>query len=535
MNRTRAWYGGSSPDKTARRYHKIYSSIIPAEITMDKWSKNTPYKFVFFNGGDAYSAPMAKIETFVNNASDGGAIYHLQRDHLGSILNITKQTGSGSNIYGEVWERRHFGAWGTVDAFWSKSGGTTVGARSLLNRGYTGHEHFDGIGLIHMNGRMYNPKLGRFLSPDNYIQNPYNTQNYNRYGYVLNNPLMYTDPTGETTEDPSLGGILGGAIMGSSIVAAKWDDWGIKDWANKAFSNFGSDFSGVFRDSGRWVRKLFGEKPIETVEIQQSFASADPLFTPSPVSPAVFTSNGSSFVHAVARTVFAFQAGVDSSWIGLKNGLVNIVTNPASLFTWEVYQQSIISGLRMTFPSIRLLQDSMERIQAAATGDPAVMAYTLGGQVGNLQIESLSLIPGGRAASGLKAVGKSFGRVFRRNNYAYRSLTAADAASLKAGNGLSAKAPNGSWSLEEHLIRGSSPKAWLNNPWIATSTDINIARSFSSGNGLVRINLSKLPANSMKRGWMELNRSSAGYHYSIWQSEVSIFQSIPQSAIKIIK
>ncbi len=48
-----------------------------------------------------------------------------------------------------------------------------------------------------MNGRMYDANLGRFLSPDNYIQDPFHTQSFNRYGYVLNNPLMYTDFTGE--------------------------------------------------------------------------------------------------------------------------------------------------------------------------------------------------------------------------------------------------------------------------------------------------------------------------------------------------
>lgn len=48
-----------------------------------------------------------------------------------------------------------------------------------------------------MNGRLYNAKLHRFLQPDNYVQDPSNTQNYNRYGYVLNNPLKYTDPSGE--------------------------------------------------------------------------------------------------------------------------------------------------------------------------------------------------------------------------------------------------------------------------------------------------------------------------------------------------
>ncbi|MFL0106899.1 RHS repeat domain-containing protein [Tenacibaculum maritimum] len=68
---------------------------------------------------------------------------------------------------------------------------------TLLNRGYTGHEHFMGVALIHMNGRMYDAKLGRFLSPDNFIQEPFSTQSFNRFGYVWNNPLKFTDPSGE--------------------------------------------------------------------------------------------------------------------------------------------------------------------------------------------------------------------------------------------------------------------------------------------------------------------------------------------------
>jgi hypothetical protein len=60
-----------------------------------------------------------------------------------------------------------------------------------------------------MNGRMYDPNLGRFLSPDNYIQSPYNPQNYNRYSYCLNNPLKYTDPDGEFWHI-IIGGVIGG-------------------------------------------------------------------------------------------------------------------------------------------------------------------------------------------------------------------------------------------------------------------------------------------------------------------------------------
>jgi RHS repeat-associated protein len=66
----------------------------------------------------------------------------------------------------------------------------------LGNLGYTGHESIPEVGLIHMNGRVYDPELGRFLSADPNIQSPDDSQSYNRYSYVQNNPLRYTDPSG---------------------------------------------------------------------------------------------------------------------------------------------------------------------------------------------------------------------------------------------------------------------------------------------------------------------------------------------------
>ena len=66
----------------------------------------------------------------------------------------------------------------------------------LLGRGYTGHEHLPWFGLVNMNARLYDPAVGRFLSPDPLIQAPDNTQSYNRYSYCLNNPLRYTDQSG---------------------------------------------------------------------------------------------------------------------------------------------------------------------------------------------------------------------------------------------------------------------------------------------------------------------------------------------------
>ena len=64
----------------------------------------------------------------------------------------------------------------------------------INNRGYTGHEHLDMFKLI--NGRMYDPIIGKMLSPDNFVQSPEFSQSYNRYAYCFNNPIKYTDPSG---------------------------------------------------------------------------------------------------------------------------------------------------------------------------------------------------------------------------------------------------------------------------------------------------------------------------------------------------
>lgn len=218
MNRSTAYYGGEDQDKTLRRYRKHYSSIIPAEIVEDTQTSST--KIINYVGGDAYSAPIAHIKQTGTNALD--EYHYLHRDYLGSILAITDAAGN-------VKEERHFGAWGTVDMFLDSSAGTTFDHTSLLGRGYTGHEHFFEVGLIHMNGRMYDANLGRFLSPDNYIQDPFNTQNYNRYAYVLNNPLLYTDPSGEEFLATAIAFVIAnwGYFVGGAIVvgSAIWGDW----------------------------------------------------------------------------------------------------------------------------------------------------------------------------------------------------------------------------------------------------------------------------------------------------------------------
>ncbi|WP_340679271.1 RHS repeat-associated core domain-containing protein [Paraglaciecola sp.] len=63
-------------------------------------------------------------------------------------------------------------------------------------KGYTGHQQVNSVGITHMGGRIYDASIGRFLQADPFIQAPMNSQNYNRYSYVMNNPMTYTDPSG---------------------------------------------------------------------------------------------------------------------------------------------------------------------------------------------------------------------------------------------------------------------------------------------------------------------------------------------------
>ena len=74
--------------------------------------------------------------------------------------------------------------------------GTNPIAPAASRRAYTGHENVEGLDIIHMNGRIYDATLARFMQADPIVQAPTNSQSYNRYSYVFNNPLSYTDPSG---------------------------------------------------------------------------------------------------------------------------------------------------------------------------------------------------------------------------------------------------------------------------------------------------------------------------------------------------
>ena len=114
-------------------------------------------------------------------------LHYIHKDHLGSWTTITDDGG-------QVIAEQSFDAWGNMRNAETWSGSSSL--KPMFDRGYTGHEQLSAFGLINMNGRMYDPTMSSFLSVDNFVQAPDNSQNFNRYAYCLNNPLKYTDPSG---------------------------------------------------------------------------------------------------------------------------------------------------------------------------------------------------------------------------------------------------------------------------------------------------------------------------------------------------
>ena len=141
------------------------------------------------------AAPSGLIATYTRRVSGTPLedTFYFTHDHLGSIDSVTNQSGA-------VQVRLSFDAFGKrrKEAGWSGAvpSGDSTEIANTTRRGYTEHELLDNLTLTHMNGRVYDQTIGRFLSADPFVQAPDYSQSLNRYAYVWNNPLTLIDPSG---------------------------------------------------------------------------------------------------------------------------------------------------------------------------------------------------------------------------------------------------------------------------------------------------------------------------------------------------
>lgn len=140
-------------------------------------SGTVEHRHTLYGGGK----PIGEIVSFEGGAPAQTRYFH--GDIQGSITAVTNEAGT-------VITRFRYDPWGKQTLV----AGSNTGI-DATRQGHTGHEMLDG-GLTHMNGRLYDPVLARFVSADPYVDNPFDLQSLNRYSYVNNNPLGFTDPSG---------------------------------------------------------------------------------------------------------------------------------------------------------------------------------------------------------------------------------------------------------------------------------------------------------------------------------------------------
>ena len=134
-----------------------------------------------------------EVVAVVKHTTVGGtttaSVRYFHRDNLGSMTAVTNESGVVVEpLAYEPFGKRRF-------ANGSSDPNNAIQPVST-DRGFTGHEMLDEIGLVHMNGRIFDPMVARFASADPLLQFPMNLQGYNRYSYLFNNPLAGTDPSG---------------------------------------------------------------------------------------------------------------------------------------------------------------------------------------------------------------------------------------------------------------------------------------------------------------------------------------------------
>ncbi|GAA0711102.1 toxin TcdB middle/N-terminal domain-containing protein [Dokdonella soli] len=240
------------PNRERVRRLDYASSVAVSADTVVHWAGDAQIRYTasVVSGANGLLEVRRTIGNTLVVQTGSGATYRLKRQIL-----LTDAQGSTHQVLGAMtltpvnassptsfdsWGRRRDGTTWAGPTLW------TAGLESLLRetttRGYTGHEMAESVGVIHMNGRIYDPQLARFLQADPFVQSPQDLQSWNRYSYGFNNPLAYTDPSGYFSAGDFLrtaaaiaitvysGGTAAGAtwgLFGTSVVAGSAQSFAI--------------------------------------------------------------------------------------------------------------------------------------------------------------------------------------------------------------------------------------------------------------------------------------------------------------------
>lgn len=298
---------------TVGSYQKIteYGSDLfgtPPQLTLvrQRW---------YLNNGYGTFAVVEKSRQYSNELVapvDADKVWYLHKDQVGSVLAITDEH---ANVRAQYWYDPWGARSGSVMDPPSAPSGEQLG--DSWSDGYIGQEHLPDFGLIHLNGRVYDPQLGVFTSPDPFNTAPSNSQFYNPYSYTINNPLRHADPSGYCFlgcfwQAPGrvLGGILGGIANGIGHIV--------------------STVANAFADAGKWVAQNWRQIVVVAAVVVVTVATVG---TGGPAAASLGTailSGMAAGATAGALTAALYGGSVDDILMGaLKGGAIGAVSGAA--------------------------------------------------------------------------------------------------------------------------------------------------------------------------------------------------------------
>ena len=266
-----------------------------------------------------------------------------------------------------------------------------------ISRGYTGHEMLPEFGIINMKGRLYDPLLGRFFSPDNYVQLPDFTQSYNRYSYCLNNPLKYTDPSGELFGIDDAVFAFAAFNVASSMMHAAANGQNI--WKAGAFSLLSSAAS-------FGIGQLFGSVGSVGKELLRAGAHG--------IASGIFNVlGGGDFGNGFAAGVTASGLGSFAQGVKMRPGIMVLTTSVAGgVAAWATggnFLKGALQGLTIGFFNHGMHYEIDAEGQIVYHVDLPEFVYLV-----NLEeISQTEKIVG--AAAWLTTIGEQFGKSMKKN------------------------------------------------------------------------------------------------------------------------